>query len=270
LGPVADVTPRPVPFVRRRLVEAVRVAAGAALIVAGLTADRRLLVPALVAGALMGVGPLSRLTPPGTLRGASGLPAAIASRGILTFAFFGLDAFVPFALTNGRGTSTLAGSIAVTVVTVSWTAGAWIQDRWIVRVGEAPFIRVGFVLLAGGIGAVAIASLPGVLPFWMIHVGGSCAGLGMGLAYAAHAQVTLRSAEESAVGVTTSSLQLSDNLGIALGTGVVGAIVTFGDQLGWLAGDAVAVGLLVPVAVAIGGAVLARRLPPPVHPGVAA
>ena len=58
-----------------------RVAAGAAMVVAGFTASRWLLVPALVGGVLVGIGPLRRLTPPGTLRGAAGLPAVVLSRG---------------------------------------------------------------------------------------------------------------------------------------------------------------------------------------------
>ncbi len=261
LGPVTDRTPAAVPLFRRRLVEATRVAAGAALVVGGFTADRRLLVPALVAGLVVGLGPLSRLTPPGTLRLAGGLPAAIASRGVLTFAFFGLDAFIPFALTNGRGTSTLAGGVAVTIVTVSWTGAAWVQDRWITRLGEARFVRAGYVSLATGVLVVAAASLPDLLPVWLIHVGGAFAGFGMGLAYAAHAQIALRCAPDDAVGATTAALQLSDNLGVALGTGLVGAVVTAGDHLGWLEGDAVAVAFLIPAAVAVGGAVLAARLP---------
>ena len=88
-------------FLRRRLVEAARVAGGAALVVAGFTASRWLLVPALVGGLLVGVGPLRRLTPPGTLRGAAGLPAVVLSRGLLTFAFFG-DGHVRPARPDGR------------------------------------------------------------------------------------------------------------------------------------------------------------------------
>ena len=65
--------------------------------------SRWLLVPALVVGALVAVGPFSRLTPAGTLRGAPGLPAVIASRGVLTFAFFATDAFVPFAVITRAG-----------------------------------------------------------------------------------------------------------------------------------------------------------------------
>lgn len=263
LGPVADDERQRVRFLRRRLVEAVRVAAGAALIIGGLTAAGWLLVPAVAAGAGVGMGPLRRLTPPGTLRGEAGLPAVIASRGVLTFAFFGLDAFVPFALTSGRGHSSFAGGVAVTVTTVSWTVATWIQQRWIGRLGERLFIRAGFLLLAPGIAIAALASLPNGLPFWLIHVGGGVAGLGMGFAYSAHTQLAFRSVEERRVGATTASLQLTDNLGIALGTGVVGAIVAFGVHAGWSAGNAITLALVAPIAMAIGGALLSRRLPRP-------
>lgn len=261
LGPTADAAPEPVPFGRRRLVEAVRVATGTAVLVAGLTFDRWLLVPAVVVGVAIGFGPLRRLTPPGTLRAAAGLPAVIASRGAITFVFFGLDAFVPYALTSGRGRSTLVASIAVTVTTVSWTTGAWIQQRWIVRVGEAWFVRAGYLLLAPGVALAALAALLSGSPFWLIHLGGVAAGLGMGFAYSAHAQLMYRSVEERAVGSATSSLQLSDNLGIALGTGMVGAVVALGDDVGWAPGATVAIAWTVPVLVAMGGVVLSRRLP---------
>src|SRR4029079_13943954 len=128
-------------FMRHRLVEATRVAAGAALMVAGLTADRWALVPALAIGAFVAVGPLRRLTPAGTLHAAVGLPAVIASRGVLTVAFFGTDAFVQFAVTIGRGASTLAASVAATLGTVAWTGASWVQQRFISRTREAWFLR---------------------------------------------------------------------------------------------------------------------------------
>lgn len=159
IGPVAARDPVDVPFLRRRLVEAVRVAIGTAIVVAGLTFDRVLLVPAVVAGLLIGLRSLRRLTPAGTLRAAPGLPAVIASRGAITFVFFGLDAFVPYALTSGRGSTTLVASIAVTVTTVSWTTGAWIQQRFIARTGEAWFVRVGYLMLAPGAALAAVAAL---------------------------------------------------------------------------------------------------------------
>jgi len=265
LGPIAGARPNVVPFMRRRLVEAVRVAIGTALLVAGLTFDRLLLVPAVVAGLVIGLGSLRRLTPPGTLLGAPGLPAVVASRGLITFAFFGLDAFVPYALTSGRDRSTLVAGIAVTVTTVSWTIGSWIQQRWIARLGEAWFVRAGYLVLAPGVALAAMASVLDGMPFWLIHIGGVGAGLGMGFAYSAHAQLTFRSVDERDVGSATSSLQLCDNLGVALGTGVVGAVVAFGDDTGWSPGAAVAIAWIAPVAIALFGVAISRRLPRPVR-----
>ena len=64
------------PFLRRRMVEAVRVAAGAALIVGGFTASRWLLVPATVAGLVIGLGPLRAADPAGDVAGAARPPGA--------------------------------------------------------------------------------------------------------------------------------------------------------------------------------------------------
>jgi MFS family permease len=262
LGPPdVEAPPRP-PLHRRRMVEAARVAGGAALVVASLTASRWLLLPGIAAGIALGIGPLTRLTPPGTLRARAGLPAVILSRGALTFAFFATDTFVPYALTHGRDRSGLAGSIAVTAATLAWTVGAWCQDRWIARTGEALFVRIGYAVMVPAIVLVAVGALPDGLPFWAIHVGWAFGGLGIGLGYAAHSQLTLRCAPASEYGAATASLQLLDNLGIALGTGATGVIVTLGDDLDWPPGDAVALALVVPAAVAAAGLLLSRRLPP--------
>lgn len=180
LGPVQATTTSPTNTGRRRMAEAVRVAAGAALVVASFTASRWLLLPGIAAGLLVGLRPLARLTPPGTLRGRAGLPAVILSRGLLTFAFFGTDTFVPYALTSGRGRSSFAGGVAVTAATLAWTAGTWCQDRWISRTGEALFVRLSYLLLAPAIALVALAALPDLLPFWVLHVGWAAGGLGIG------------------------------------------------------------------------------------------
>lgn len=248
------------PFRRLRMVEAVRVASGAAIVVAALERRGWVLVPGIVVGVLVGIGALRRLAPPGTLRAAPGLPAAVLSRGLLTFAFFGADTFVPYAITDGRGHSTFAGSVCVTVATLAWTAGSWTQDRFIARTGERRFVRTGFAVLTVGIAIFSLASIPDLLPYWMIHVGWAFGGLGIGLGYAAHSQQVLRLAPPGGDGSAASSLQLFDNLGIALGTGAVGVLVSFGDTSGWAPGDAVAVAVLLAGAVAAAGVVVARRL----------
>jgi MFS family permease len=268
LGPPAPTVPPggaagevPVPWTRRRMVEAVRVAAGAAVVVGGFTATAWLVVPVVATGVVIGLPPLRRLTPPGTLVAAAGLPAVVMSRGLLTFAYFGTDTFVPHALTAGKGATTFAGSIAVTTSTLGWTAATWIQERFITRTGEAFFVRISYVALTVGIVVVSLTAGLEALPFWMIHVGWTVGGFGMGLGYSAHSQLTLRCAPAETYGTATASLQLFDNLGIALGAGATGVIVTLGDDLGWDPGVGVAVALIGPAALALVGLSVSRRLP---------
>src|SRR5258708_16125786 len=81
-------------------------------------------VAMIVAGCALGLPVLRRLLPAGTLTARRGLPAAILSRSLLTFAFFGADAFVTLTITLLRHRSPLVAGVAVTGSTLAWTAGA--------------------------------------------------------------------------------------------------------------------------------------------------
>ena len=82
------------------------VAFGAGLVTLGLTVGEPLPTIALTAiGLVVGIYALRRLTPPGTLVARPIMPAAVLLRGILTFAFFSVDAFVALTLVNWRGLS---------------------------------------------------------------------------------------------------------------------------------------------------------------------
>ena len=198
--------------------------------------------------------------PPGTLTARPGLPATVLVRGVLTFAFFCGDAYVPYALVTVRGLSTTVAGLALTAATLTWTAASWIQARRLEVVGARR-------LVALGLGAVALGSLAMLLvlmPSVPAVVGIGCwavAGFGIGLAYAPLAVVTLAEAAEGQEGRATSSLQLSDMLGTALGAGVGGVLVAVGAAVA----DSDTAGLvavyLLGALVAVGGVLLARRVP---------
>ncbi len=248
---------------RRRLPAAVLVAIGAGLIVAGLTSAVLLPgAPLVGAGLVLAVPAFRRLTPPGTLRVASGLPAAVLLRGLLTFAFFCADAYVPLALQNWRGLSASVAGVALTAATLAWTAGAWVQARRFDRWGARRFVRIGYLTVAGGILGFAAVLSPYV-PVVVGMVMWGIAGFGMGLAYAPLSLTVLAEAPPEEQGSAASGLQLSDVAGTALGTGVGGAIIAAGIGAGWPGwvglGGAFAVG----VVAAIFGGLLAGRLPGP-------
>jgi MFS family permease len=178
----------------------------------------------IVAGAAAGLPVLRRLLPAGTFTTRPGLPATIASRGLLTFAFFGADAYVTLSITTVRHQSTLLASLAVTGATVAWTAGAWIQARLSQRWEGRRLVRVGLAVILAGIAGMLLALRP-VIPVTLAIAAWSVAGLGMGLAYAPITLMMLREAPRGREGWASASLSLADVLGTATGIGIGGAAV---------------------------------------------
>jgi MFS family permease len=244
-----------------RRVPALALVVGAGLVLAGASAHSAIASPVLVViGTVIGARAFVRLVPPGTARLARGLPAAVALRGLGTFAFFGADAYVAFTVTSVRHASIALGGIALTAATLTWTTGSWIQERRVASVGPQMFVRVGLLLIAAGIGLM-IAVAQSVVPAAAAVLAWACAGLGMGLSYAPLSLVVLAEAPAGTEGTASASLQISDTLGVALGTGISGAIVAAGATFAWTRATALTVAFALCAAVAVFTAVSATRLP---------
>ena len=245
---------------RRRLPIGLVLAAGAGLLVAGLTSGT--LVPGgplAIVGIALILPSFSRLTPVGTLRAVRGLPAAVLLRGLLTFAFFCADAYVPLALQEWRGLGPAVAGIALTGATLAWTCGAWIQARRIGRWGVRRLVGSGFAVVVVGIMGFALVLSPAV-PVVVGLLAWTVAGLGMGLAYAPLSLTVLREAAPGAEGTATSGLQLSDVLGTALGTGVGGALLALTARSGLEIWVGLAGAFAAGAAVGLLGIALAGRL----------
>lgn len=246
------------PTDRRR--HSVLLAAGAAAVLAAVNGGPAFFVAALLlVGVPVAARSFLRLVPAGTITLAPGLPAAVMVRGILTFAFFGTDAYVSLTFHDVRGTSTWAAGLALTVVTISWTAAAWVQDRLVHRLGPRRLVMIGFGLLASGI--VVMQGALEVLPVPVAIMLVALAGGGIGLAYAPLSVTVLGLAEPGREGAASSSMQLTDVLGVALGTGVTGAFLAVGEQRGWAVASALELAFAVMLAVALLGIAAAHRLP---------
>jgi MFS family permease len=212
-----------------RMVDGFRTAAGATMLLAGLTlsAGSGAILGALAliaAGGAVGLPALRRLVPAGTLTARAGLPATILTRGLLTFTFFGADAYVTLAVTAVRHRTPVVASLAVTGATVSWTAGAWVQARLSETWEGRRLVRIGLMIVLAGIAGMVLMLRPGV-PVAEGLVAWTVAGLGMGLAYAPTSLMMLRNAPPGQEGRVSASLNLADVLGTAIGIGVGGAAV---------------------------------------------
>ncbi len=219
-------------------------------------------------GLVIGVFALRRLTPPGTLVARPVLPAAVLLRGILTCAFFGVDAFVSLTLVEWRGLSATQAGLALTAATIAWTAGAWIQARGAGRWPTYWFVRVGYAVTVIGLAGMLLVLRPEVT--WVVAIASfGVAGLGMGLAYSPLALIVLRVAKQEVQGAATSALSLTDSVGTAIGTGITGAMVAASVRTNGDPAMGLAVGFVIAVAIGLGGLVLTGRLRPRDASGVA-
>ncbi|HUQ77993.1 MAG TPA: MFS transporter [Patescibacteria group bacterium] len=244
---------------RRRLPFAVVLVVGAGLAVAGLSNVSSFPLVLIALGVPIGAPAFARLTPPGTLRAAAGLPTAILLRGFMTFAFFCADVYVPLAIQEWRGAPAIVSGIVFTSATLTWTAGAWLQAHHVARIEPGRFLVAGFsTLIVGMVGFATILS-PDV-PLIVGVVMWGVAGFGMGLSYSTLSLVVLREAPLAEQGAATAGLQLSDVLGTALGTGSGGALIAFGARAGEPAWVGLAAAFSIAIVVAVLGLGLTARL----------
>ncbi|HEX6475118.1 MAG TPA: MFS transporter [Candidatus Limnocylindria bacterium] len=241
--------------------DALRLAAGAGLALAALTIGIPwLAVLMLIAGPAIALRPLRRLLPVGALTASPGRGAAVAALALLSVTFLGAEAFVPLAVTSVRSAGTVVGGLALSAAAVTWATGAWLQARFAARGSRTWLLVVGAILI--GVGIAIEAAIPvSALPVWVAAAAWAVAGLGMGLAYSTATLVVIETAEPGAEGAAATGAQLANTLGVAIGTGVAGAVVAFGaTRLGGLA-PAITLAQLLLVVVCGLTVLISRRVP---------
>jgi len=208
---------------------------------------------ALLAGTLALLFARSIL-PAGTLRLARGLPAGLVFRSLLSFVFFGAEAFVPLGLSTLRGFSPTAGGLVLTGASLAWVVGSWTQARIDERRGpdtRPARMLAGIALVGMGIAFMAFCVLTPSVPAILAAVGWAVAGFGMGIGYPSTSVLVLDAAPEGEEGFVSAALNLMENVGIALGAGLGGAAY----------GIARAAAFAPPIALGLAYAVVLAALP---------
>jgi MFS family permease len=213
-----------------------------------------------VAGCALGLPVLRRLMPPGTLTARYGLPATTLSRGLLTFCFFGADAFVTLTITILRHRTPVLAGLAVTGPTLTWTAGSWIQARLSSRWRGRRLVRIGLVIILAGIAGLC-AMLRSDVPVAVGIVAWTVAGLGMGLSYSPITLLMLAEAPPGREGWASASLNLADVLGGALGIGIGGAAISGATRFGWPLATGLAAAFAITASAGLVALTVSSRLP---------
>ncbi|SFO37969.1 Predicted arabinose efflux permease, MFS family [Geodermatophilus obscurus] len=232
----------------------------AALQYAAQRLDLAAVVIALAGAAGLAVA-LRRLLPSGTVRARAGIPAVVASRGLLAGAFFGMDALLPFVLTEQHGWSAATAGLPLTAGAVGWVVAAQLQGRR-PDVPRQRVLRLGCLVLAAGLAATAATAVP-ALGGWPAYLSWAVAGVGMGLGMPSVGVLLLDQSPEAERGANSAALQISDVTASALCVGLAGVLVA-GAAEGrgplWPAVLAAVAGLTVPAL--LGARVAGRTVAP--------
>ncbi len=225
IGRTASQQSTPLPLARPLLV-----AAGAGLVVIGLTAAAWWGALLFLVGLPVLATSLRHVVPPGTFGARRGLPAIVAASFVLNMAFYAAASFVPLVLTGVRHTSITQAGIAVTVATFSWTVGVWINTQLIGRLPRELILTGAASLLLAGIAGFALA-LAGV-PLLFAFAAWALAGAGMGIVFNTLTLNAMAAAPRGGEGQAMGGRNLSSSLGTAMGTGLGGVAIAAGHALG--------------------------------------
>ena len=149
----------------------------------------------------------------------------------------------------------------LTISALTWSAASWMQANLIDRIGPRALDRIGFAALVAGIAVMLGVALG--LPVVFAVVAWAIAGFGIGTAYAPQAVTVLAAAKPGEEGSASAAIQLSDAVGVALGTGVAGGIISLGDASGWAVDHSVTWVFALALVGAVGGLLASGRMPRP-------
>ncbi|WP_050754320.1 MFS transporter [Gleimia coleocanis] len=187
---------------------------------AGGTAGRFSLILGVFAIGLFAYGIIS-LFPVETFKAAQGVGAMFATRFLLMATMIGTEFFIPLILNREHAWSLEHTGWVLTLGTLTWTLGSFIQSRisglkWRLRL---PIIGA-VVVFASAVSLIALP-FPGLSPYPSL-VGWGVMGLGMGMMTATISDLSLAITPQENHGDVSSKLQLADAAGPAVATGLFG------------------------------------------------
>ncbi len=243
-----------------RFARGVLLAAGALGLQLGVDAGRPWAWVLVPVGAVLVIGALPGLVPPGALRLRRGLPSLVAVRALFTGTFAGTEAFVPLMLVAHRGITPALAGVVLTSGTLGWSMGSFLQGSARMRLERTTLLSLAGAVL--GLGVLGLALTPlGSVPAWVVPLAWILAAAGMGTGMSSMNVLTLRLSPAGEEGRSSSALQLGDALGSLLGIGLAGALFSTAHAEATQAGPYVLVWGVLGVA-GLTAALVARRVKP--------
>ena len=166
---------------------------------------------------------LSRLLPRGSLTGRRGVPAVIATRGLMSAGFFCVEAYIVYVLQEQWALTPSRAGVALSVVGVTWALASQVQGRLGSRLSHARAMRIASLLVLSGVFALALTVwLDG--PAWLAGGTYVLAGAGMGFGFSRTSVAVLDECSDADRGFNSAALSIADSLGAALSLSISGVV----------------------------------------------
>lgn len=179
-----------------------------------------------VAGVLLLAWGLRHILAPAALGVGPGIPSVVLTRAIQAGSFFAGETILLVTLQNLRGLSPFDVGLALTVGSVGWSFGSWLQAQAWVRMGRDTFITVGAALSAVGVAVLVAFAWFAWIPLWVGLLGWIISGVGMGLTMPSSAVAVMSLSTQFEQGRNQSSMQVAESVGNSVMTAIAGGLYT--------------------------------------------
>ena len=161
------------------------------------------------------------LTPTGTLRAGRGLPSVIGTRGMMSAAFFSMQAYIVLVLQVRWDLTPGHAGLVLTVVGVVWAAASQLQARLRRRLSSERAMVIGTAML---LVATALLCLAVLIDLGPVVAGAAfvLAGAGMGLGFTRTTVAILAASTDRDRGFNSSAITIADSIGAALSLSLCG------------------------------------------------
>lgn len=166
-----------------------------------------------------------RLLPAGTLVLQPGLPSLMGVRAFLAGSYFAFELYIPFIGQTFRHFSPTISGFIVTSGSISWAIASVFQSRLPASWNRGRVLTATMSMSLGGL-ALATSLVNPAVPLIVPILGWSLAGCGVGVAYPLNSVMVLALSEQSQIGVNSSALSMSEQVGIATSMAVGGLVFT--------------------------------------------
>jgi EmrB/QacA subfamily drug resistance transporter len=150
--------------------------------------------------------------------------ASVANAILNYICLYSITFLLPFYLIQGRGLNPAQAGLLLTAQPILMAITAPISGTLSDRIGSRLPGMVGMIILS--LGLFLLSRLESTTPLWHVALGLTIAGIGIGVFISPNNSALMGSAPRTRQGIAAGVLAASRNIGMVLGVGLAGAILT--------------------------------------------